>query len=275
MNSSENAWYSLAEIERIELEAWLSFFSAAPASFIDEAGLAFCRKPGYACIALKSLPAGLLNRAIGVGALGDLAAGDLDWAAAWLGKHAGPICGMDVVDAAPVGIKTWLRERKFRKQPGIMKFWRKPGGVELSTICSFDVRPVGTEAAEDFATVVQAGFEFPESRVPWLKNLPGRVGWSTYAAYDGPIPVATGAMYVHDDLAWLGFDTTLRDYRGHGAQGALLARRLNDGTGKDVKCLTVDTEAPAEGESPNSSYRNMLRVGFVEAYQRPRYLLAA
>jgi hypothetical protein len=59
-------------------------------------------------------------------------------------------------------------------------------------------------------------------------------------------------MYIHGDLAWLGFETTMRDHRGRGAQGALLRHRVNDSTKLGAKCLTVATGAPAEGESPDA-----------------------
>lgn len=41
-------------------------------------------------------------------------------------------------------------------------------------------------------------------------------------------PVAGGAAYVDGGYAWLGFASTLAAHRRHGAQNAILTRRLRE-----------------------------------------------
>jgi hypothetical protein len=64
--------------------------------------------------------------------------------------------------------------------------------------------------------------------------------------------------------------STVPAHRRRGAQGSLLARRLEDGI--ELGCRWFVTETGAEDpDRPNASLRNMLRVGFEVAYLRRNY----
>jgi GNAT superfamily N-acetyltransferase len=101
----------------------------------------------------------------------------------------------------------------------------------------------------------------------WAGRLVGRSGWSCVMAFDGAAPVATGALFVSGDYAWLGFDATLPSHRRRGAQSALLARRLQEAAARGARLATLETGARLPGR-PDNSYRNILRAGFAEAYLR-------
>jgi GNAT superfamily N-acetyltransferase len=89
--------------------------------------------------------------------------------------------------------------------------------------------------------------------------------------FDGETSVAGGALFVKGDVGWLGIASTLPAHRRHGAQGALMARRIRDAV--ELGCRWVVTETGEDTpEHPNPSYHNMLRTGFVLAYQRPNYI---
>ena len=80
-------------------------------------------------------------------------------------------------------------------------------------------------------------------------------------------------MFVSGDRAWLDFAATLPEYRGRGAQAALLARRIVDAAQLGCRWLVVETaeETPQRGAP---SFRNMLRFGFRQAYVRPNFIYA-
>lgn len=107
---------------------------------------------------------------------------------------------------------------------------------------------------------------------PWVARLPGRPGWHCYIARnraDGEA-VATGALYVEDGIGWFGLATTLREQKGRGAQGAILAARI--GRAREVGCTEIVTETRVPGpDGPGPSYRNLLRAGFVPTYVRPNW----
>jgi hypothetical protein len=99
----------------------------------------------------------------------------------------------------------------------------------------------------------------------------GRPGWTHYLGFDGELPVAAGAMYVIDDIAWLGFGATLESHRGRGGQSAIFHRRLADA--RTLGCRLAFTETgPDSDEEPNHSYRNMVRLGFQLGYHRPNWV---
>ena len=107
---------------------------------------------------------------------------------------------------------------------------------------------------------------------PWLEALAGRPGWRLYLASDGDTPAAGAALYCRDGTAWLGVAATLPAYRGRGAQGALMARRIADAAAAGCRHIATETGEPVADE-PNSSYDNMLRLGFRAIYSRANYIL--
>jgi len=104
-----------------------------------------------------------------------------------------------------------------------------------------------------------------------LRRLPGRAGWGCYLGYAGSEPVAAGAVYVSDGVAWLGQATTLPGHRGRGAHSALIAARIGEAHAAGAQVVVTETGELADGR-PESSYRNLLRAGFQPAYIRPNYV---
>jgi len=90
-------------------------------------------------------------------------------------------------------------------------------------------------------------------------------------AFDGETPVATGAVYIRGQFGWIDFASTLPQYRGRGAQAALVERRIRDAAEWECRWLIVET-AEEKPDHPAPSYRNMVRYGFKVAYARPNYL---
>jgi GNAT superfamily N-acetyltransferase len=78
-------------------------------------------------------------------------------------------------------------------------------------------------------------------------------------------------VYVSGEYAWLGFGATLPAYRRHGAQNALLARRLAEAAARGARTAVTETGERVP-DKPSSSYRNILRAGFHERYLRHNYL---
>ena len=101
--------------------------------------------------------------------------------------------------------------------------------------------------------------------------LGGWVGYH-YIAWEDAIAVACGAMYVHENVGWLGVAGTLPSHRKRGAQSALMARRIQDGLSLGCKWFVTETGEDT-ADRPNPSFHNMMRNGFALAYQRPNYML--
>lgn len=96
--------------------------------------------------------------------------------------------------------------------------------------------------------------------------------WRQWLAYsDGGQPVAAALSCVSGGTAWLGWDATLPEFRGRGAQSALIIERLNDAANQGCTYVTTETATNGAG-GVDPSYRNYQRLGFSMAYERTTYV---
>ena len=172
-------------------------------------------------------------------------------------------------------IRSWLEENGFGPYKPWIKLYRdsRPlGSREREEACAFDIRRINKGYAREFAQTVSSGFGYPREFAPWLELQVGLPGWSQYLAFDGDVPVASGALFVKDGIGYLGLGSTLPSHRRRGAQEAIMRRRILDGISL-FGCRWFVTETHAETQSePNPSYHNMLRTGFKPAYVRENYV---
>jgi hypothetical protein len=133
------------------------------------------------------------------------------------------------------------------------------------------IEQIGKEYADAFADITLTVFKMPPELRPWTCDFVGKPGWSHYLAFDENQPVSAAALFVSGDIGWLGFGSTLESHRRRGAQGAMFARRIEDGLKLGCRWFVTETGEDTP-ESPNPSYHNMLRTGFKLAYLRPNYV---
>ena len=88
------------------------------------------------------------------------------------------------------------------------------------------VEQIDESLADTFGDVACAGFGMPIELKPMLAGTIGRPGWNHYIAFDEDKPAAVAALYVRNDVGWLGVAATLSEYRRRGAQGALMLPRF-------------------------------------------------
>jgi hypothetical protein len=172
--------------------------------------------------------------------------------------------------AVPTELRQWLIDRGARPYNNWVKLYRDvsaPPAVKSD----LSVRQIDTESAGKFAAIVSSCLDWPERVRPWIARTVGRPGWRHYMAFDGRRAVATAALFVQSGFGWLDFAATLPEYRGRGAQGALVVRRIEDAAKTDVSHLVVETAEQTPGR-PAPSWRNMNRFSFEMAYVRPNYL---
>ena len=117
---------------------------------------------------------------------------------------------------------------------------------------------VGPPGGGHVSAVAGAAFGFDE---PWWWVAPlGAPGWTQVVAYDGDEPVATAALHLVGEVAWLGAAGTVPAARGRGAQTALLRHRL--ALAAELGARRVVAKA-----APGSvSGGNLLRAGLVQSY---------
>jgi GNAT superfamily N-acetyltransferase len=225
----------LNELERVEAQAMREIATLAGA----RAGTA----GGALCISYPETPTPSLNWALPVGAHVDV-----DAVLRWF-------------DGAPHMFSTHddLSAHGYTRGHAWMKFER---GDEPAPSVQTDLRIEETRDGALFARVCADGFGLPDAPGQFV----GSPGFACFLAWDGDEPAACAALYADGDSAWLGVAATKPGFRGRGAQGALLSARIDAARAAGAKRLVTET-----GERPGSSYRNIVRAGFREAYLRPNW----
>lgn len=256
-------------VERAEALGWEDTVAAAPASYADEHSVRSWRVDGAVGFMFDNPPNPFFNRFHGLGILAPATAPGVDAAIApWQGTgrtfivHAAP-------DTSPLDLAPLLEARGLKPSRNWVKMVR---GTEPPPPVATNLRidEVGADHAAAFAKIAAEAFDLPDI-IPWLAAMVGRAGWHTYLAFDGATPVACGLLRVDDGVGWLGTGGTLPSHRQRGAQGAIMARRIQDAIALGCRHLVTETgeELPDE---PNPSYRNMIRTGFRLAYLRRNWI---
>ncbi|MEU7875960.1 GNAT family N-acetyltransferase [Dactylosporangium sp. NPDC049140] len=156
---------------------------------------------------------------------------------------------------------------------GLVATWTKAklGGkaADVKTApTDFRIAPVTEGDAAEFGEVVLTGFGAPGT--PLSEMIEASVGAPNcypFAAWDGDTMVAGGNLLVHGEIGALHSGSTLPDYRGRGAQSALISARAEAARKAGCRWVVAETGLSTP-EQPNSSYNNMRRAGLAELYQR-------
>ncbi|TCL74480.1 GNAT family N-acetyltransferase [Rhizobium sp. BK251] len=259
----------LADLERAEAEALLDFYDAAPDDFVKSDASAFSRLGNSVAIGLPSIPMTEFNRCLEARTIEDLSS-----AQNWLDAHAKSWAIQIPTPEISNRIQTWLRKNALRPRGnGWAKFHRDARPLAPSAYESrLRVRIAAKEDAELFSRLVREGFNMPPQTAEWFAALVRRPRWNAYLAFDGDVPIASAAMFIHGRTAWLGFGSTLAEHRKKGAQTALVRARVTDGIAMGLQSFSVETGQPDPGkEASHASYSNMRRAGFEQAYVRVNY----
>jgi GNAT superfamily N-acetyltransferase len=204
---------------------------------------------GAVCVSQPRVPIMELNRAF---PMGDRV--DLDAIAAWFdGPHT--------IGTRDDELQGELARRGYERGRTLMKFERDNGPAppvdsSLQIAETLDSGLLGELLAGD-----------PETPMAAMVGAPG---WHCFVAWADGTPAATGSLYVDGTTAWIGVGSTHPDFRRRGAQSALLATRIEAARALGATVLTTETGELLPGE-PSSSYNNILRAGFNEAYLRPNW----
>lgn len=263
----------LAQVEEFgEAEAYADMIRAAPPDVAKQLGLGVRRFESAWALTFEAADMMLFNRVMGLG-LREAATPEMLADITRYYKERG-LRNFSITlspNAQPPAAPDWLAAQGYARGDNWAKMIRS---TEPAPTIETDllIEEVGAEYGEAFATVALAVFGMPPAWGPWIRALAGRPHWHTYLAFEGDRPVATGSLYIKNEIGWLGIGSTLPSHRGRGAQGAILARRIADGIAKGCRWLITETDEETP-QRPNPSYRNMVRTGFTLLYARPNYYL--
>ena len=257
-------------LEGIEQRAWRDRWSAADDAVVEALGLELADVDGATSLVAARVDSLLMNRVIGLGVHRRAGDATLDALAA---HHAGrPAHAVNLCPwAEPDDLTQRLRERGYGNWFHHVK-WCRDASAIAPVASALRITPVTAADAGDFATLAAELFaEGDAASARWHRSAVGRDGWTHLVARDGDAPVACGAVFVRDGLAWIGLGGTLESHRRRGAQGALLAHRVHLAIESGARLITLET-APDWPELDPVSWRNAQRAGFQVAYDRPSWI---
>lgn len=259
--------------EGIESGALLDFFSCAPPDLAQRYGVQSMRGGTGAMVMAPGLvPIIVFNRAFGCGLTEPLEERKVEEIIERYRVNGVRRFAIQLTpDARPSDAGDRLLGRGFRH---VTNWVRAIRGAEppprIAT--ALQIRRIDGGDARSFGRILCSVFKYPSDIDEWVAASVGRKGWSHYCAFDGDVPVATGAMFIRDDVAWLGFAATLPSHQKRGAQGAIMARRIDEAVAYGCQLLVTET-GEDRPEKPNPSFHNMLRCGFSRAYLRANYVM--
>ncbi|HET9734452.1 MAG TPA: hypothetical protein VFP62_04215 [Burkholderiales bacterium] len=258
-------------LEQVEFDASADLWRAAPAEVRAAQAIELREISGAQCMTSRGIePPALFRRAVGLGVVREASEADLEAVLAHMGARGLRYCVPVAASYQTSALGAWLERRGFTRGYAWMKFSR-PCDASFKAATDLEIRVVGREHGADFGRVVAEGFGLPAAIASWVSALPGRPHWLCVMAFAGSAPAAAGAAYVSGEYAWLGFGATQPAFRRHGAQNALLARRLTEAASRGARIAVTETGERLP-DKPSNSYRNILRAGFHERYLRHNYL---
>jgi GNAT superfamily N-acetyltransferase len=261
-----------ATLELTEAEAMFQFQAAAPGHVRSLLGMDATRIGGAVVTVMREDPTRFWNKVIGLGFDEPITA-DL----------IGEVCGFCESRGAPV--------TTFQPAPGVLPpdwpdicaaYGITTGSSWVKLVHDLtDIRPaetafrierVGAEHAAEWGSLMTRGFGMPEKGLAEMAaGVVTQPGFVPYAAWDGDDMVAVGDFYVHGDAAEGFGAATLPEYRGRGAQSALLSVALRGAAAAGCRWFVAETGTEADGEH-NPSLHNMLRAGFQVCYERRNWV---
>ena len=260
-------------IERVEVRAWADLFAAAPAAAAEAIGLAGRECGDGYLVSAPGIGTAMFNRTVGLGMSSPVSDAELDA----IFSHYDGRGGSFEIDLCPLArpedLSHRLAARGFAAPYQHVKWVR---GIQAAPPQAWTLRleRVKPRQALEFATIAAAGFAtgLPAAR-DWLAASVGRPGWTHYVTWEGDKPVGCGAMFVSEDGAWLGFDSTREGQRQKGSQSLVISARIRDAAAAGCRGVSADT-GPNRPDMDASAWRNLQRAGFVAAYERKCWMRA-
>lgn len=267
-----------AALDRIEARFWRELWDAVPPGVAAEHTVRRAEFGPIQANVVAELPSVPMLNLILNSARGDAAAeGFLAEAVEWTRGQGVRAC-VPVTPGLPGSepATTLLEADGFAPLPGWMKFVRDAHPPRFEVVADVEVVEIGPDGSGTsgdlpLAAIAATAFELPAWTADFFAGLPGRPGWRCYVARVDGEPQACAAMFLDGAIAELGIGGTLEAGRRRGCQLALLRRRIEDAAAAGARTLFVETGARVPGH-PSSSYGNILRAGFEEAYLCPGFI---
>jgi GNAT superfamily N-acetyltransferase len=264
--------YDPKALDETERRFWRECWESVPVDVAAERGIELRDFGPIQASVVADLPeVRMLNLVLGATEPGAVEEGHLAEALDWT-ESQGVDCYVPVKPGTPGANTTEeeLKNRGYELGYAWMKFVRDPSPPDLPEPEGVEIVELTAGENEAFGRISASGFGLPDWGSIFFSGLPGREDWRCYEARIDGEPRGCAAMLINDGVAEFGVAATLESARGRGCQTALLHRRIEDARAAGCHTLFVET-GERTTDRPSTSYRNILRAGFKEAYLRPNW----
>lgn len=256
-------------LEFSEQHIWDSMWRSVKTDKAQTLGLQLKHYAGASALMMTSIPFWLFNRVIGLGLREAVDDPLLDELIEHYRQHQLPL-GISLCPLAqPEDLGLRLQQRGFSN---VLDWAKMIRGTQAPPVVQTDLqlRPIAKADCAKAAEVLVKGFEMPPQFDALFIDYVTHPDNHGFMMWDGDEAAAVGILSVVDGVGHLNSATTLPDFRRRGAQGALMAARIQHGL--DLGCTLFATETGIIEGQDNPSLQNMYRMGFELAYRRPNYV---
>ena len=263
-----------AEADLFEISCWADLLAAAPVPIAQSIGLEVREVGGATTCVAPGIPTLEFNRAVGLGLRRPAREEDvvalLDFYRS-RGTKTGAI--QTIEGATPPGVEAWLTARGSSPLPRRWVMLTRDAAPAQPKPTRLRIAEIAHEHAAAAAEAFCAGYGMPPAMAGWIASLVGRPRWRCFCAFDGARIVSTSFLYMDQGRAQLAGAGTLREARGQGAQGALMAIRIEAARAAGVRIMQSHTGLPL-GDEPSPSLDNMRHAGFRDLHVRINWSVA-
>ena len=256
--------------ELAEQMVWTKLWQAVDAETQARLGIRTKQLHDADCIMTTEVKEWFFNRVIGLGVRKQVTESVIDDLISLYHGYDAPIAISLCPDIGSTNTSRWLEDRGFSIANHWIKLMREnepPASID----CDLRIELANENQGDLVGDIIVKGFGLDDIFKPVFAAMVRIKTNRVYIAWDDDQPAAVGTLSLYHDTAHLNTAATLSDYRGRGAQGAIVARRIEDGL--TLGCKTFISETWLPGDEPNHSYNNMIRHGFKPAYERPNWVL--
>ena len=223
------------------------------------------------CSVCRTDPNILLNRAIGLGISKEASREQINAIVdvyktmkrdAWFLHVIPEIVKDDLMD--------WMTTSGLHKNRGWMKFLHN-GQHQTVKSSEFTIQQINASQVSDFAKISSPCFDLLDSSRPLIETIVRNPEYYLFMSYSSGKPAGTGAVYIKNNIAYVDWGATHRDFRQRGSQSALLAHRINFAIEMGCQTIVTATGEAVEGD-PQHSYHNIMRYGFNEFKVRQNWV---
>jgi hypothetical protein len=256
-----------ARLEEHEAAVWAECVDAAAAIPDNPLEAVVDRSGPRPLVALGAVDHWDFNRVVGLGTSAPAHVEDLDAICSFYDAHEQRRFRVEVTPLArPTELTRWMIDRGLQcDKEGTFKIWRS---VErpLDIPAHIEVRQLESSERDAITAVSVAAWgawSMPVSLSAWFGATVGRAGVRHYGVFEAGKLVATGALFIQDELGWFGFDATHPRHQGKMLRQAISAVRMADAVAQG--CRTIHAESALRPTA------RTVRDGWKLLYERRNY----